>query len=65
MLWGTIGFLTVASVGILEAQISFVPEVKLGDRPRALPPPPPAEPRISPIIAPTTSGAFVGIVGTF
>ena len=32
--WGTVGFLAVATVGVVEAQIAYVPEHRLADRKR-------------------------------
>lgn len=64
--WGTLGFLTVATLGIVEAQMSYVPERRLPDRPRPLPPPPaPRQVSMRPLVAPLAGGGVVGVVGQF
>jgi hypothetical protein len=58
----------IAALGIVEAHLSFRPEVDLGMRPRELDPAERSrtpEPRIAPVVAPLENGATFGIVGLF
>jgi len=57
------GLITVAAVGVLHAQLTFVPEVKT-IRPRPLPPAP-APIRVAPAAGLAPGGGFVGLTGSF
>lgn len=67
-LWAGAGFILLTAVGILEAQLSFVPEVTLSTRtrkaPLALPPTPRPAPS-GPALSPVQGGAVVGWSGRF
>lgn len=65
--WGA--WIAVAAIGIIEANLSFRPEIPVAERTRPLPerlksPTTPA-PRVSPSVEPTAGGAVFGASGTF
>jgi hypothetical protein len=62
--------LVVAAAGVVEANLSYRSEILLGRRPRELPdtlrqPAPRPTPRVTPQVEPRTSGAWLGLGGTF
>lgn len=73
--WSSWALLGTAALGILEAQLSFKPERKLGERKRKLPPELETEPEpprsqedaleIEPSVSLAPSGAVFGLSGTF
>jgi len=66
-IWSGAGFLLLASLGILEAQVNFVDELEVGPRKRKVPPAVASSvtTRVLPSISPTNSGAVVGVSGRF
>jgi hypothetical protein len=58
------GLIGVMGIGILQAQLAFVPEFRLNDRPRKVQGASP-KPKLEPSLAPTTGGAMFGLSGTF
>lgn len=65
-LWAGGGFLLLAGLGILEAQLNFVEEIGIGSRPRRTPAAvPQRRSRMEPNLTPRTGGATLGIQGTF
>ncbi len=66
-LYSLAGFVTVAALGIVEANLSFEPEFRLGTRPRSASPPAPksARARIQPFAGPLPGGGAAGIGGVF
>jgi hypothetical protein len=66
--WGA--WLAVAAAGVLEANLSFRPEIPLGERhnralPESLKRAPRPAPRVTPRVEPTTGGAWLGVGGVF
>jgi hypothetical protein len=61
-LWAGAGFIFLSGLGILEAHLNFVPEVRMGTRQRTLPP---AAPPTGPAVTPVQGGAVVGWSGRF
>ncbi|HEX7669265.1 MAG TPA: hypothetical protein VF395_06780, partial [Polyangiaceae bacterium] len=55
----------VVAGGILEANLSFVPEFYGGVRPRPKPVAPQTGLRILPLLGPTVGGAEMGLLGRF
>ncbi len=58
--YASAGFLFLATIGILEAHINFVPEVPIGTRPRKLP-----DHLVTPEVSVGSDSAFVGVKGRF
>jgi hypothetical protein len=59
-----VGLVGLMGIGILQAQLAYVPEYRLPDRPRKVQGASP-KPTITPTVAPTTSGAMFGLSGSF
>jgi hypothetical protein len=59
-----VGLVSFMGLGILQAQLAYVPEHRLPDRPRTLKGASP-KPKLEPSLAPTTGGALLGLSGTF
>lgn len=63
-LYSTGGFALLALVGVIHAQVTFVPEVQ-ETRTRAVPPPLPPAPTVTPKVGAGPSGFFLGVSGRF
>jgi hypothetical protein len=58
------GLIGLAGIGILHAQLTYVPEFRLPDRPRKVQGASP-KPTVTPTAAPTSGGAMLGLSGRF
>lgn len=64
-LYTTGGFIAVAALGVIQANLAFVPEFPLGVRPRGTRQPPRASAVIAPYATPLEGGAAAGVFGRF